>query len=201
TGGHVETEWVVTMARNTQDARGAASHQFSQQVLRPFRRAPLHAFGQIEFFLHGLAASVLENLFGQAFGKLEQEETKSFAREHIRGFFRRSSFECGVFDDLVEEMSSLVYQVAVEWSCRIRPHIKGKLLQPKVMIMPGYVRRGYLCIAMMLWGKEREEQSLMIEEHSGMGNQEVCWFECEADIPDEVRVQAGLIQRDKVKNE
>jgi hypothetical protein len=54
---------------------------------------------------------------------------------------------------------------------------------------------------MMLWGKEREERSLMIEEHSGMGNQEVSRFECEAAIPEEVRVQAGLIQRDKVKNE
>src|SRR5690606_32971754 len=182
------------------EARAGERHHFSSRVLRPFRKAPPHAFEQIEFFLHGLAASVLEKAFQKPFGKPEMGEAENFAREPIRVFFRRSSFD-EVFEDLVREMSNVVYQIALEWSCRIRPYIKGRLLQPRVMIMPGYVMQGYLCIGMMLWGKERDEQSLVIEVYSGSDDQRVCTFECEADIPEEIRVQAGLMQRKKVKKQ
>lgn len=174
-------------------------YHIPQSVVRLFRKAPKHAFDQLEFFICDSASGFLSRHWAGADSAVWRKVrgVDSVVKQQIADFFRQPMVDpkCGAaldHDELIGFFEQLVFRVACEYAQRFSELLTVPFADVSFMLLPVHVSIGHEHIAMLFQrGADRDQEHWLVTR--AYDDPEVTNVSREADIELDVRQKAGLL--------
>ncbi|MGC3519583.1 hypothetical protein ACPTJI_32985, partial [Pseudomonas aeruginosa] len=168
-------------------------------VVRLFRKAPKHAFDQLEFFICDSASGFLSRHWAGADPAVWRKVrgVDSTVKQQVAEFFRQPMVDpkdgtALDHDELVDFFKRLIFRVANEYARRFSGLSVVSFTEVNFMLLPVHVAIGHEHVAMLFQGPQDcdQEHWQIIRAYDDL---EITSVSREADIELNVRQKAGLL--------
>ncbi|TWC11958.1 MULTISPECIES: hypothetical protein [unclassified Pseudomonas] len=194
-----DCEHVTAVWRDRESFLKRREYHIPLSVVRLFRKAPKHAFDQLEFFICESASGFLSRHWAGADSAVWKKVrgVDAVVKQQIADFFRMPMLDpkhkvALDHDELIDFFERLVFRVANEYARRFSELSAVSFTEVDFMLLPVHVSIGHEHVAMLFKGRpDRDQEHWLVTR--AYGDPEVTRVSRESDIELDVRQKAGLL--------